>query len=138
MNKISLYIDKGTGYAILFLRIIIGWRLIAGAWPFVMQTKPIEEIKEFFILVHIPFPLLSAYLSVYAQFICGILFITGLWLRPASFVMILNFVVAILAVHLYDGIEKSFAAWVLLAVSFFFLFNGAGKISLKVMKGKRK
>jgi len=130
LKSINLFLESRRDYAGIFIRLIIGWRLIAGVWSYVSQSKPITEVVDYFTMLHLPAPLFGAYLSVYAQFMCGILFIIGLWIRPAAIVMIINFAVAIIAAHLHDGIEKSFAAWIMLAASFFFLFNGAGKISL--------
>jgi putative oxidoreductase len=131
MKKLNQFFELRKAYGAIFLRLIVGWRLMAGAWNYVFQVKPISEVEVFFTKLNLPAPLLSAYLSVYAQFICAILFIIGLWFRPAAIVMIINFTVAIIAAHLNDGVEKSFAAWVILAASCFFLFNGAGKVSVE-------
>jgi putative oxidoreductase len=131
MKKLNQFFELRKAYGVIFLRLIVGWRLMAGAWNYVFQVKPISEVEGFFTKLNLSAPLLSAYLSVYAQFICGLLFIIGLWFRPAAIVMIMNFTVAIIAAHLNDGVEKSFAAWVILATSCFFLFNGAGKVSVE-------
>jgi putative oxidoreductase len=131
MKKLNQFFELRKAYGAIFLRLVIGWKLIAGAWNYVFQVKPISEVEDFFTTLNLPAPLLSTYLSVYAQFICAILFIIGLWFRPAAIVMIINFTVAIITAHLNDGIEKSFAAWVILATSCFFLFNGAGKVSIE-------
>lgn len=131
MKKLNQFFELKKAYGVIFLRLVIGWRLMAGVWHYVFQLKPISEVEGFFTTLNLPAPLLSAYLSVYAQFICAILFIIGLWFRPAAMVMIINFTVAIIAAHLNDAIEKSFAAWVILAASCFFLFNGAGKVSIE-------
>jgi putative oxidoreductase len=89
-----------------------------------------SDVQAFFESIYIPVPMISAYVSVYAQFICGILFVLGLWVRPAAIIMAFNFTVAVIAANLDKGIEKSFAAWILFAVSVLFIFTGAGKISL--------
>jgi putative oxidoreductase len=102
------------------------------------MSKPISEVEGFFHTLNIPAPLFSAYLAVYAQFVCGILFIIGLWVRPAAIVMIINFCVALIAAHVHDPIMKSFSAWVLLAISICLLFTGAGKISLDEVFSRNK
>lgn len=130
MKKLNQFFESRKAYGVIFLRVIVGWRLIAGVWHYATHSKPMSEVETFFSTLNLPAPLLSAYLSVYAQFICAILFIIGLWFRPAAIVMIINFTVAIIAAHLNDGIEKSFAAWAMLAASWLFLFNGAEKISI--------
>lgn len=137
MKKLNQFFEARKEYGAIFLRLIIGWRLIAGVLPYVIQSKPISDVTGFFTQLNLPVPMLSAYLSVYAQFICGILLIIGLWVRSAAIVLIINFSVAIIAAHMQDSIEKSFAAWIILAASLFFLFNGAGKISIDSRYNKK-
>ncbi|MEJ7683005.1 MAG: DoxX family protein [Segetibacter sp.] len=130
MKRLNLFFEMRRNYGVDFLRFVVAWRLIAGVWPCAIQLKPISEVSAFFAQLQLPLPVVSSYLSLYAQFICGLLLIIGLWIRPAAIVMIINFIVAIIAAHLNDGIEKSSAAWVILAASILFLFNGAGKLSI--------
>ena len=134
MKQLNMFFERRKEYGVAFLRCVIAWRLIAGVWPYAIHSKPISEVSEFFTQLHLPFPVVSSYLSVYAQFICGLLFITGLWVRPAAMVMIINFTIAIIAAHLNDGIEKSFAASAILAASVLFLCNGAGKPAIKMKR----
>src|SRR5688500_5408120 len=121
LSKLNYYFENKREYGLLFLRLVIGWRLIAGTWPYAFFAKPISEVEQHFSSLHLPLPLISSYLSVYAQLICGILFIIGLWVRPAAIIMIINFIVAIVAAHLNEPILKSFAAWAMLAAAFTFL-----------------
>jgi putative oxidoreductase len=130
MNINSFFRTK-HGYGLLVLRLVAGWRLIAGVWEYALRLKPISEVEGFFTQLHMPFPLAGAYLSVYAQIICGVLFIIGLWVRWAALIMIINFCIALIAAHLNDSIIKSFPAWALLAISVCLLFEGSGKVSLE-------
>ena len=130
MKKLNHFLEANKAYGIVPLRIVAGWRLTAGVWPYATQAKPISEAAAFFHQLHMPQPLLSAYVSVYARFVCGLFFIIGFWVRPAALVMIINFLVAVFVAHLNDRVEKSFAAWALLAMAISFLFFGAGKISI--------
>lgn len=130
MKGINNYFQKKRGYGILVLRLVAGWRLIAGVWAFALFAEPINEMSDFFATLHLPAPAFLAYVSAYADFICGILFILGLWVRPAAIIMIINFTVAIAAAHLQHSIIEAFSAWALLAVSLCLLFEGAGKLSL--------
>ena len=130
MKKIIQFLDSRKEYSLMIVRIIAGWRLLSGTWPFVIQTKSITGVVDFFAQVGIPIPSISAYLAVYAQFVCALLFIIGFWVRPAAIVMIFYFIVAIMVVHLNDPISKSFQAWSLLAFSVLLLFSGAGRIAL--------
>lgn len=126
----TIFLEKGKPIAILILRLIIAWRLVAGTWPYVSTAQPIQEIIEFFQSLPLPFPHVSAYLSLYGQFICGILMLCGWLTRPAAFILFINFSVALLLAHLHDPIESSFQAWALWAVSIYFFFHGGGNISI--------
>ena len=77
-----------------------------------------------------PFPLFSALLSAYAQFVCGILFILGAATRYAAVVMIINFIAAIIIAHVGDTYPNTFPALMMLAAACFFLLHGAGKLSV--------
>jgi len=136
MKKTESIFEHGKDFGFFLLRLIAGWRLIAGTSSYVFLLKPISEVQAFFQQLQMPFPLLNAYISVYAQFACGLLFIIGLWIRPAAMAMIVNFTVAILAAHLHDPIVKSFSAWALLAMSMNLFFFGAGRISLQKLLKK--
>jgi putative oxidoreductase len=121
-------LNSKSGYGLLFLRLVTAWMLIAGTWPFVVQRKPVEDIVSYFVSLKIPFPALSAYVSIYAQFICGVLLALGLYTRLAAAVMIINFATAIIAAHLNDPITKSFPAWAILAASVVLLLHGKGRL----------
>ena len=130
MNRLDDLFERKRGYGLIFLRLVAGWRLIAGVWEYAIQSNSISEVAAFFTQLHIPLPLISAYVSVYAQLICGALFILGIWVRAAALLMIINFIVAIIAAHLTDPIVKSFSAWALLAISISLLFEGGGRLSV--------
>jgi putative oxidoreductase len=123
-------IDIGKPYAVLLLRLIVAWRLLAGTWPYVSASKPIQEVIDFFQLLELPFPAVSAYLSLYAQFACGILLLIGWLTRPAALILFINFSVALWVAHRHDPIETSFQAWALWTISIYFFFHGAGNFSI--------
>jgi len=126
----KIILDTGGPYIILLLRIITGWRLLAGTWPYLIAEKPVQEVVDFFQSLTIPLPTISAYVSLYAQCACGILLIVGWLTRSAAFILAINFSVALLAAHLHDPIETSFQAWALWVISLYFLFHGAGNLSM--------
>ncbi len=134
LKKLNRFFESRYAFGIIFLRMVAGWRLIAGVADYAFGVKPISEVAGFFEQLHIPLSTVSATVSVYAQLVCGILFLIGLWVRPAALIMIVNFIVAILAAHTHDPIEKSFAAWALLAMSVCLLFMGRGKLSLESIR----
>ena len=55
-----------------------------------------EEFARFLSAQGVPFPLFSAFLSAYAQFICGALFIAGLATHYGAVLMIINFTAALI------------------------------------------
>lgn len=136
-EKIENIFPKGLPVAIMLLRIVVAWRLWAGTWPYVRALKPIGEIVEFFTVLQIPLPAISAYISLYVQFLSSVFIFIGWQTRVTAFLMTINFSVALLAAHLHDPIEKSFQAWALWAIAIFFLCNGAGKFSLDQIEKKR-
>ncbi len=138
LKKLNLFFESRYAFGVIILRVVAGWRLIAGVADYAFGIKPISEVAGFFEQLHIPVPMLSATVSIYVQLVCGILFLIGLWVRPAALIMIVNFIIAILAAHTHDPIEKSFAAWALLAMSVCLLFTGGGKLSLESIRKKSK
>lgn len=128
--RLNQFFESRKGYGSFFLRIIIGWRLIDGTQDNVFSWDRMMEFKVFLEQHNFAYPLAAAIVSVYAQFICGALYIVGLFVRPAAIIMIVNFLIALLTVHWGTTFIDSFQALVMLFGSIFFLFNGAGKISI--------
>jgi putative oxidoreductase len=129
LQKLNNYFDARRDYAVIFLRLIIGWRLIDGTQDNVFSWARMIEFSDFLEQHGVIYPLLAANVSVYAQFICGILYITGAFMRPAALVMIINFIAALLIAHIGTTFQQSFDALMMLFGALFFLFFGAGKIS---------
>ncbi len=84
----------------------------------------------FFEKFHFPFALVCGAVSVYAQFISGILLILGWKTRYAALLMVINFSVAWIMVDRFGTVEDMTPALAILFSSVLFLFQGAGKISL--------
>ena len=124
------FFSKFQSYAALPIRIAVGVHLIIGTQDNVFSWDRMLEFEGFLDAQGMPLPLFSAVLSVYAQFISGLLFILGWRVRWAALVMIVNFIVAILLVHLGDSYQGTFPAIMMLAGSIFLLLNGSGKLSL--------
>jgi putative oxidoreductase len=124
------WFNRRRDYAALFIRLAIGTRLIAGTQDNVFSYARMEEFSHFLAANGTPFPLAGAFVSVYAQFICGALFIAGLWTRPAAIVMAINFLAALLIAHRRTPFEATWPAVMMLAAALFFLFHGAGRPSV--------
>ncbi|MEP6648222.1 MAG: DoxX family protein [Saprospiraceae bacterium] len=131
------YFENKKGYGLIFLRLVIGLRLVLGVWDSIVDWQQMLGVREFFEQAHIPFPMFSAFTAVYAEFIGGVLVILGLWIRPASILLIITFLIAIIFIDMHNPFVQSFSAWVILASSFTFLFCGAGRISMDEWLRKR-
>ena len=137
MLKASI-LEKYKEYGVIFIRLIVGFHLIYGTQDNVFSYARMEEFALFLSARAVPFPLFSAFLSAYAQFICGILFIVGLATRYAAVVMIINFIAAIIIAHIGDTYPHMFPALMMLAAACFFLVHGAGKLSIDSRLERRK
>jgi len=119
-------------------RIIIGGHLIYGTQDNVFSYARMEEFAGSLRVRGVPFPLFSAFLSAYAQFICGVLFILGGATRYAAGVMVINFIAALIIAHIGDTYANMFPALMMLAAAWFFLLHGAGKVSVDDMLWRRR
>jgi len=116
-------------YGLFFFRLIIGFHLVYGTADNVFSNARMLEFRDFLAANGTPFPLFGAYLSAYAQFICGILFLLGAFVRPAALVMIVNFIAALVIAHRTGGYPPAALALIMLFSSIGFLIHGAGKPS---------
>lgn len=130
MRKLNHFFERRISYAPLILRVIAGWRLISPSLEYVNGKRSMTTFRDLLAALHFPFPLVSAYVSIAAQLIGGLLILVGCWTRPAALVLTINFLIIVLTAHLHDPIVKSFPAWALLAMAAALLFTGAGKLSV--------
>jgi putative oxidoreductase len=126
--------EKGA----FFVRLVVGFILVYGTQDNVFSHERMIEFRDFLAARRVPLPLLGAYVSAYAQFVCGILYVIGLWVRPAALVMILNFVAALVIAHLDAPLDAARLALCMLFSSLFLLFNGAGALSLDNYLSRRR
>lgn len=123
------FFKRHSEYGVLFIRLAVGFHLFYGTQDNVFSYPQMEEFAKFLAARGVPASLFSAFLSAYAQFICGILFIIGAFTRPAAVVMIINFIAAIVIAHIGDTYRNTFPALMMLAAALFFLVHGAGALS---------
>ncbi len=123
-------LEKYKEYGVIFIRLAVGFHLVYGTQDNVFSNARMEEFAAFLSARGVPFPLFAAFLSAYAQFVCGLLFIVGLATRHAAAVMIINFVAALVIAHLRDAYPSKFPALMMLAAACFLLLHGAGKLSV--------
>jgi putative oxidoreductase len=79
---------------------------------------------------HFPLATADAWISAAAQVICGILYMAGLFTRPAAAVMVFNFVVALVMVHWGQPYPRQALALIMLCTSIFLLLHGPGRLAL--------
>ncbi|HEX8559042.1 MAG TPA: DoxX family protein [Pyrinomonadaceae bacterium] len=124
------FFERRREYGAVFVRLVVAFVLVYGTQDNVFNHERMLEFRDFLAARRTPFPLLSAYLSAYAQFACGLLYALGLLVRPAALVMTVNFVAALLIAHLDAPLDAARLALCMLFSSLFLLFNGAGALSL--------
>jgi putative oxidoreductase len=115
---------------VLLLRLFIGFVLIYGTQDNLLSQNQMLEFRDFLAQNGFPYPLFCAYLSVYAQFIAGVMFLFGAATRYAALVMVINFLVALAMVHVGLPFSANIAPLSMLFGSLFFLFHGAGPYSV--------
>ena len=130
-NPFYHWLDRNRDLGIFFLRAFIGIRLIYGVADNILSWHHMLAFRDFLQGHRFPFPLIAAHVSVYAQFICGLMFLFGFRIRIAAIVMIINFLVALLMVHRSDSFEGMTPALAILFSSVVFLFQGAGELAVE-------
>lgn len=134
LNTLGAHADWG----LLALRLAFATQLIMGTQDNVFSWEQMLEFRDFLEARGVAFPLVAAHVSVYAQFICGLLWIVGWQTRLAAAIMIINFLAALYIVHIGLPYEQNYPAINLLAVSVCLLFTGAGRISLDAQLENRQ
>lgn len=131
-NIVEKYLDSKKYLGIFLLRIFVSTRLLYGVLDNILSWERMLEFSYFLQSNDFPFPTISAIISVYVQFLGAILILIGYKIRFASFLLVINFLVALVFVHIRanDTIEGMTAALAMLFGCLTFIFTGADKISL--------
>jgi len=116
--------------ALLALRLVVGAFLIYGVWDNIVSPARMAEFVGFLTKFGFPYPEFMAPLSVWAQLLCGVAFILGLFTRWAGLICAFNFVVAIAMVDRHAGIRGSFPSAALVMVGLYLATHGPGWFSL--------
>jgi len=128
------FLDRLQPLGLLVLRLVLGAIMIAHGWQ-----KIAGHLHGFMgALSHMGIPAWMAYLVVAAEFGGGILVVVGFLTRFAAFAILIDMLVAILKVHLHNGLtgDGGFEfPLALAAIAFSLIFSGAGAISLDWMRG---
>jgi putative oxidoreductase len=134
--RLSWFEDRKE-YGAVFIRLIVGFHLVWNTMDNVFSFDRMLEFRDFLAQHGFPFPLFCAILSAYAQFVCGSLYVLGAGVRYAALVMIVNFIVALLMVHVGLPEQANFPPLMMLFGSLFLLFNGAGPLSVDRLLARR-
>jgi putative oxidoreductase len=121
------WLNRNKDLGVLVLRIFIGIRLVYGVLDNVFDWKHMMLFRDFLDTAGFPLPLVSAVVSVYAQLFAGIMILLGWKIRIAALLMIINFLIAVLMVHLGQSFEQMTPALAMFFSNVLFLFYGAGK-----------
>jgi putative oxidoreductase len=122
----------------LILRLFLAFVLVYGTQDNVFHGERMEEFRGFLAQNGFPWPMASAYLSAYAQFLTGILLALGLLTRPAAAVVVVNFVVALFMVHRALPFNANIAPLAMLVGGVFFVLYGAPHFSLDAWLQRRR
>ncbi|GAA4447969.1 hypothetical protein GCM10023189_05100 [Nibrella saemangeumensis] len=120
-------------YAPFLLRLAFGYELYDAAGHTALHpTEGLPGYAEWLKSLGFPFPIVSATLSAYAEFVGAILIVIGFKTRWAGAILAINFAFALLFGHLAigDTYKNTFPALNLFAMSIFLLLNGPGKPSV--------
>ena len=89
---------------LLLLRLYLGGFLIWGVWDNIVSPERMAEFAGFLTAIGSPMPDLAAPVSVWAQFLVGVLLIPGFLTRWAGLLLALNFLVAVALIGTTQGL----------------------------------
>ncbi|GEN74612.1 DoxX family protein [Chryseobacterium hagamense] len=121
--------------ALLVVRVFIGFAMLSHGFPKLQML--IEGKSDFYNFLGMG-PQLSLGLTVFAEFVCSIFLILGLFSRIALGFLIFTMVIAGFVVHSADPFAKQEMSLLYLAVYLLLMVFGAGKVSVDYMIEKRK
>ena len=122
-------IRNGKDWALLLIRVVLGFTMIYGhGWRKMIKLfteRPIEFGNPIGLG-----PELSLGLAVFAEVLCSVLLILGLFTRSAVIPLIITMAVAAFVVHIDDGFGRMEKAILYLVPYIALLLMGAGEYSL--------
>ncbi len=121
---------------LLVIRIFVGFAMLSHGYPKLQDLLSGEEI-QFFSFLGLS-DKTSLILAVFAEFVCSIFIILGLFTRFAVFFLIITMGVAGLIVHGGDPFQKREASLLYLSVYLMLFAFGPGKYSVDAMIGRKR
>ncbi|WP_294218524.1 DoxX family protein [uncultured Chryseobacterium sp.] len=120
---------------LLAVRVFIGFAMLSHGFPKLQML--IEGKTDFYDFLGMG-PQVTLGLTVFAEFICSILLILGLFSRVALGFLIFTMLIAGFVVHSADPFEKQEMSLIYLAIYLMLLVFGVGKFSVDHLIEKRK
>lgn len=119
-------LDRTAPFSPVVIRVFLGTFLIYMTQDNVFSAARMQEFVDFLASEGFPASRLLAPVSVYAQFGCGVLVLLGLFTRWAAAVMVVNFIVAIIGVHVGTPFRSFLEPLAMLSSALFLLLHGPG------------
>lgn len=121
---------------LLTVRVFVGFAMLSHGFPKLQMLLEGGKV-EFFDLMGLG-PQITLALTVFAEFVCSILLILGLFTRVALGFLIFTMAMAAFIVHGSDPFEKREMSLIYLSVYLLLMACGAGKFSVDHMIEKRR
>lgn len=121
---------------LLVVRVFVGFAMLSHGFPKLQMLLAGGKI-DFFDFMGLG-PQVSLILTVFAEFVCSILLILGLFTRVSLGFLIFTMIIAAFVVHGADPFEKREMSLVYLSVYLLLMVIGAGKVSVDHMIERRK
>jgi len=138
MSKLtSTYVNKNLiDFASLLLRLLLGFSMLTHGFSKFQQLTAGGEI-QFMDILGIG-PVISLFLAVFAEFICSIFIIIGLFTRWMVFPLIVTMVIAAFVVHSADPYSVKELSVIYLNLYIVLLLLGPGRFSLDKIFSKKE
>jgi uncharacterized membrane protein YphA (DoxX/SURF4 family) len=130
LSSMFSWFERRRESGVIFIRLAFGFWLIYGTHDNVFHHERMVEFQQFMIKNGFPYAVPGSYVSAYAQFICGFLYMLGAATRLAGAVMVVNFLFAFAIAHRQTPLGADMPPLAMLAVALFLLFHGAGPFSV--------
>ncbi len=137
-QKVIAALERSAWIPPLLVRLLVGYFFLETGWG---KANNLDAMTERFVGWGIPLPGLSVVLSVYTELVGGALLMLGLGTRLAAIPLLINMLVAILAVNVRNvtGLNEFVELDTPLYALFFLwlLFSGPGWVSVDHLLWKR-
>ncbi|WP_144282824.1 DoxX family protein [Chryseobacterium echinoideorum] len=121
---------------IFMVRLLVGFAMISHGFPKLQMLIEGGDI-QFFDFIGLG-PKITLGLTVFAEFVCSIFIILGLFTRVAAGFLVFTMMIAAFVVHSSDPFDKREMSLLYLSIYLIIISLGAGKVSVDHMIEKRR